>query len=740
MYEKKNLGRSMSGTKASKTKSPPQARALFVTTAKSIADRTTQLIETSRQALDQIVAQTSLESANFENVLLPLAHCRNNIAAEAGLLSFYKEVSSDISLRDESSKSNLLLDNFNSEIAMREDLFVIIDSVVKRNEALDSESERLLRKEHRTFYDNGLGLPAAARDRFNEIKTRINTITSEFRRNMNEENEYVDFTAQDLVGAPSHVLQSAMPDHGSDENEEVFRLTFQPSHFYPTMRYAQSAEARKRYMTGFENRCANNVPLFREMVLLRDEAARMLDYASHAEWRTEGLMAGTPEHVNIFLGDLRSQLQSGLQSDLNALKQLKSDHLAGQGIDFDGKFYVWDISFYHRLMLETQYAVDQKRIAEYFPIQTVVPAMLNNFEKVFGLVFREVSGDTSNLKVLNQIWHEDVRVFDVWDSDDIGGSFLGFLYLDLYDREGKYGSAANFNLQPVCNLNMLDRGTTADQVQGYIKPDGSRHFPSTALICNFEKPTLDKPSLLQHSDVSLIFHELGHGIHDLVAKTKYSRFHGTATADDFCEAPSQMLERWCWREPQLKALSHHYSTLTPEYHDYWRTHGCTADPDPPREISTELLEGLIRSENVNASLTNMRALWRSVFDMKVHNPPDRMTLENMNITCEFNRLQGQIVGLDQPEDEEWGHGQAHFSHLIGGYDASYYGYLYSRVYASDMFSTAFSADPMSREVGIRYRRSVLEKGGSVDEMSLLTEFLGRKPNAHAFHDELGITI
>lgn len=464
VYEEEDYRRSMPGTKASKPKLPPQARALFVTIAKSIADSTTQLIETSRQALDQIVAQTSVESANFENVLLPLAHCRNTIAAEAGLLGFYKEVSSDVSLRDESSRSKLLLDNFNSEIAMREDLFVIIDSVVKRNEVLDNESERLLRKEHRTFYDNGLGLPAAARDRFNEIKTRINTITSEFRRNMNEENEYVDFTAQDLVGAPAHVLQSAMPGHGSDDNEKVFRLTFQPSHFYPTMRYAKSTEARKRYMIGFENRCANNIPLFREMMLLRDEAARMLDYASHAEWRTGGLMAGTPEHVNTFLGDLRSQLQPGLQSDLNALKRLKSDHLAGQGIDFDGRFYVWDISFYHRLMLETQYSVDQKRIAEYFPIQTVVPAMLNNFEQVFGLVFREVLGDTSNLKVLNQIWHEDVQVFDVWDSDDIGGSFLGFLYLDLYDRKGKYGSAANFNLQPVCNLNTLNRVTTADPI------------------------------------------------------------------------------------------------------------------------------------------------------------------------------------------------------------------------------------------------------------------------------------
>jgi metallopeptidase MepB len=166
-------------------------------------------------------------------------------------------------------------------------------------------------------------------------------------------------------------------------------------------------------------------------------------------------MAGAPETALAFLDDLRSQLQPGLRADTQVLKRLKLDHLASEGIKFDGKFYIWDMSFYHRLMLETQYSVDQKKIAEYFPIQVVVPAMLDNFKQVFGLVFQEVSHDTSELKALNQTWHEDVQLFDVWDSDDVGGSFLGFLYLDLYTREGKYGGAANFNLQPVCVRQIL---------------------------------------------------------------------------------------------------------------------------------------------------------------------------------------------------------------------------------------------------------------------------------------------
>jgi metallopeptidase MepB len=445
----------MSGARTSKPRIPPQARLLFATTAKSIANSTTQLVETSRKAIDQIVAETSADSANFENVLLSLAHCRNTIAAETGVLAFYKEASSDPSFRDESSKSKMLLDNFSTELAMREDLFVLVDSVVKKVKELDSESERLLRREHRTFQDNGLGLSATSRERFGEIKIHINKATSEFRKNINEENEYVDFTEKDLVGVPSHVLQSTSLGDGSNNNERKYRLTFQPNHFYPTMRYALSSETRKRYMTGYENRCTDNLPLFRDIVLLRDEAARMLGYASHADWRAGGLMAGAPETALAFLDDLRSQLQPGLRADTQVLKRLKLDHLASEGIKFDGKFYIWDMSFYHRLMLETQYSVDQKKIAEYFPIQVVVPAMLDNFKQVFGLVFQEVSHDTSELKALNQTWHEDVQLFDVWDSDDVGGSFLGFLYLDLYTREGKYGGAANFNLQPVCVRQIL---------------------------------------------------------------------------------------------------------------------------------------------------------------------------------------------------------------------------------------------------------------------------------------------
>jgi metallopeptidase MepB len=179
-------------------------------------------------------------------------------------------------------------------------------------------------------------------------------------------------------------------------------------------------------------------------------------------------------------------------------------------------------------MLERDFQLDQNRIAEYFPLQSSISGMLNIFEEIFGLHFVKVEGEhrdqiSETGKGGDIVWHEDVQVFSVWDDESEGGGFVGYLYLDLHPREGKYGHAANFNIQP-----------------GFIKEDGTRRYPATALVCNFSKPTPKKPSLLKHDEVVTLFHELGHGIHDLVSRTIYSRFHGTNTVRDFVEAPSQV--------------------------------------------------------------------------------------------------------------------------------------------------------------------------------------------------------
>lgn len=355
--------------------------------------------------------------------------------------------------------------------------------------------------------------------------------------------------------------------------------------------------------------------------------------------------------------------------------------------------------------------------------------MLKIFEELFGLAFVEIVGkDRDSIAETGKgddiVWHKDVQVFSVWDDEGEGGGFVGYLYLDLFPRDGKYGHAANFNLQP-----------------GYIDTNGTRRYPATALVCNFSKPTPKKPSLLKHDEVVTLFHELGHGIHDLVSKTIYSRFHGTNTVRDFVEAPSQLLENWTWTPSQIKALSKHYSTMSAEYlAAYKESSKDTSDPD--EKMPDALIDSVVNTRHINDAIFNLRQLHFGIFDMTVHEASSHEAIKALDASETYNRLRKEISKIDGPEvlgeGYTWGNGQATFGHLIGGYDAGYYGYLSSQVYSADMFHTVFKKDPMNGTEGRRYRHTVLERGGSQDEMQTLEDFLGRKPSTEAFYKELGV--
>ncbi|KAJ5137101.1 hypothetical protein N7448_005655 [Penicillium atrosanguineum] len=710
---------------------PPQAPPIFTATPQSLVSDAERIIKTSRTIQDKVVAEIKPEAATFANVLRPLAQDENVMALEAHIMGFYQAVSTDQKLRDASSKAEELMDEFFIESAMREDVYKLVDAALNKKESLDPESQRLLEKEHKDFIRNGLSLPAGPqRGRFKEIKKRLSQLSIEFQKNLNEENGGIWFTEEQLDGVPEDVLSSLKK--GDGENAGKLWLTFKYPDLFPTMKYATNPETRKQVMVANENKCNQNVPLFREAVILRDEAARLLGYPNHAAFRIEDKMAKTPETVDTFLGDLRTRLTAGGKKEIEALMKLKQEHDPKS----DGRYYLWDHRFYDRLMLERDYQLDHQLIAEYFPLQTTIEGMLKIFEELFGLEFVEIVGEDRAAiaptgKGNDIVWHEDVQVFSVWNDEGEGSDFVGYLYLDLFPREGKYGHAANFNLQP-----------------GFIDAEGNRRFPATALVCNFTKPNEKKPSLLKHDEVVTLFHELGHGIHDLVSRTIYSRFHGTSTVRDFVEAPSQMLENWCWTPSQLRSLSRHYSTLSPEYLAGWqeafqkRSGGKTATAPPSERIPDEVIGNLIRTKHVNDALFNLRQLHFGIFDMTVHEPASHADIQALPISGTYNSFRQEITQMDGLEalgaGNEWGHGEATFGHLIGGYDAGYYGYLSSQVYSTDMFYTVFKDDPMNKAAGRRYRYQVLEKGGSQDEMTTLTEFLGRPPMTDAFYKDMGL--
>lgn len=433
---------------------PPPKPPFFTASPYSLIQDTKRLIETSRKVQDEVTRTVQPETATFANTLLPLAYNENRMALESHIIKFYQAVSSDSALRDASNEAKKLFSDYDTETAMREDLFVLIDAVMRnsQDEKLDIESCLFLQKEHKNYLSNGLKLAAGPeREAFSTIKKQLNELGIEFQKNLNEENSGIWFTLQELEGVPEDILERLEKGQDDGPNDGRLRLTFQYPDYFPAMNYAKNGATRKGVFLGYENKCNQNVPLFKETIVLRDKAARLLGYPDHATFRLEDKMITSPSTVNSFLDGLRTKLAARGREEIEMLKQLKKADL-GVG-EYDDRYYLWDHRFYHQMMLERQFSVDHQKISEYFPLDTLIRAMLKVFETLFGLVFSEFDTKDGIHSAAGthsgHTWHEDVRLFSVWDDEAEGGQFVGYLYLDLYPRQGKFSHAANFNVQPV---------------------------------------------------------------------------------------------------------------------------------------------------------------------------------------------------------------------------------------------------------------------------------------------------
>ncbi|KAK1674015.1 metallopeptidase MepB [Colletotrichum godetiae] len=754
------------------SRNPPQPPPLFATTPTQILTTIRTLITTHHSAQSSIISTVLPQDATYGNTLLPLAHAENALYLTSSLLLFHNAVSPDAATRDASSQARSLLREAEVESATNEALFTLVDAVYNdtaETRYLNPEARNYLHKKHKEFVKNGLRIAAGPdRDRFRVIRAEIETLTAEFAKNLAEADVSLYFTPRELDGFPPDAL--ARLESGDDSPETAGKLRIRiPLHLSQLLRTARRPNTRRRARFAYDTRCAANVPIFRRVVLLRHEAARLLGYPDHATLATEDKMAGSPSHVTSFLSSLREKLVQGGRDEKERLLKLKRRDVEDErGEIYDGKLYTWDTAYYTNLLLREGYAVDHEMIAEYFPLEQTVEGMLSIFERLFGMKFCEVAGKearntlSSSGKGEDIVWHEDVRLFSAWDSAGEGGGFLGYLYLDLYRRDGKYGNPANFSLVP-----------------GFTNPDQTRTHPSTALLCSFPPPSpspsslsASSPTLLRHADVVTLFHELGHAIHDLVSRNLFARFHGPmGTVVDFGEAPSQMLENWCWSAEQLRGLGRHYSYLSEGCLADWRekqiARGVPGEEgagagitQPPERIPEDIVEGLVAAKHVGQGLGTLQQLFISVFDMAVHQLPASIITQEepstivaagavkgeaaVDFTMLWNSLRREIVPTDDPpilpnDDTNWGHGYTNIGHLMDEYDAGFYGYFFSQVYAQDMFSTVFEADPMSAEAGRKYRYSVLEKGGGQPEMTTLLEFLGREVRMEPFYEELGLS-
>ncbi|HSJ29392.1 MAG TPA: M3 family metallopeptidase [Acidimicrobiia bacterium] len=376
-----------------------------------------------------------------------------------------------------------------------------------------------------------------------------------------------------------------------------------------------------------------------------------------------------------------ARFYADLQPPLTTAGQVEVDRMSRllESDTGDSTLMPFDVRYYDTLIRRTEYGVDQHVVAEYFPLDSVLEGLLRITGDVFGLTYEELNVE---------VWHPDVRTFAIRDAAD--GRLISHFSMDLFPRSGKFSHAAAFPL-----------------VAGRRRGDGSYQTPYAAIVANFTKPTPTRPSLLQHSEVETFFHEFGHILHQTLTTSPYVRFSGTNVERDFVEAPSQIMEHWTWRADVLSTFARHHSTGEP--------------------IPADLVDQLVAARNLNVALDKLRQMTFGMLDQELHGPGDK-GLDRVLRRSWAVTLLPMHEGTFYP---------ASFAHLFG-YDAGYYGYLWSEVYGDDMFSRFESEGVLSPLVGASYRREILEAGGTRSGMDHLHAFLGREPDSAAFLRKLGI--
>jgi thimet oligopeptidase len=614
----------------------------------------------------------------FANTMQPLDEVANVLGLAGGRFGFLGYVHPDAALRDVAIEQEQRLDTYSTALGFREGIYRAVNAYAERPEAaaaLEPVDARFLERTLRDYRRNGFGLPAERRARVQELKERLVTLGTRFRRNIDEYEDALLLTREQLEGMPESYVERLQVTETADGPR--YRVSLDYPEMYPFLEGARDESLRRELFLKNHNKAAEvNAPLLAEAIAVRDEIASILGYPSWAAYVIETKMAATPEAATGFLVDLEQRVRAKAERDIEELTASKREETG----DAAARLEIWDWRYYQQRVRRERYEVDQFAVAEYFPLEATLAGMFAVYERLVGARFVEVPEARS--------WHPDVRLYRVEDATAATeGGLIGQFYMDLHPRPGKYGHAAAFTLHP-----------------GRRNADGSYQPGVSSIVANFTKPSPGSPSLLRHSEVETLFHEFGHILHQVMTRAPYVRFSGTSVERDFVEAPSQMLEHWAWEPEVLRGFARHVQTGEP--------------------LPDALIERMVAAKNVASGLHYLRQIYFARIDLAYHGPgaekdPDAIAEELHAIT-----------GFPFPEGT---HFQCGFGHLFG-YDAGYYGYLWSQVYGDDMY-TRFEADPGA---GADYRRLILESGGSRDGADLLREFLGREPEQAAFLREIGL--
>ena len=551
---------------------------------------------------------------------------------------------------------------------------------------LNAEQRQAHKNALRGFVLGGAELRGAAKERYTTIQEEQAALGQKFSENaLDATDSYAYYaTEAELAGVPPDV-QAAARAAAESEGKAGYKLTLKLPSYLPVMQFAHDGALRQRLYRAYVTRASDqaegdakkfdNAPLIQGILALRKEEAQLLGYANFGEVSVVAKMAESPRQVIDFLRQLAAKARPYAERDMADLRAFAKDELKLADPQ------PWDWAYVGEKLKEARYAFSEQELKQYFQAPKVLQGLFKIVETLFEVAIRK---DTA------PVWHPTVEFYRI----ERDGKLLGQFYLDPSARAGKRG------------------GAWMDDVRArWLRPDtGQLQTPVAQLVCNFAEGVDGKPPLLTHDDVITLFHEFGHGLHHMLTQVNEHDVSGISGVEwDAVELPSQFMENFCWEWDVLKHMTAHVDTGAP--------------------LPRALFDKMIAAKNYQAGMQTVRQIEFALFDMLLHTEHDPK--------ADFQPLLDSVrqeVAVVQPPP--FARTAQTFSHIFaGGYAAGYYSYKWAEVLSADAyaaFEESVTPDGLpSVETGRKYRREILEAGGSRPAMESFKAFRGREPSLDA---------
>ncbi|MGB0270387.1 MAG: M3 family metallopeptidase [Schleiferiaceae bacterium] len=638
----------------------------------------------ARERISAITENT--DTPSFGNTLVPLEFASKELGVVSSCFFNLNSAETNEDIQTIARELSPKLTLFNNETLLNEALFVRIKTVWenREQEQLDAESARLLKETYEGFVRNGALLEGEKRESLKSISEKLSKLSLSFGENVLKETQAFELhvaDAEELAGLPEATIASAA-SLAEEKGKKGYVFGLDMPTYISIMKYADNAALREKMYRAYGTRAAkdneyNNEENIQELVNTRLAKAQLLGFDSHAALTLSKRMAKTPQTVLSFLDDLKALAKPAAEKDLKAVQEFAS--AAGH----QGEVKPWDFSYWSEKLKKATLNLDDNLLKPYFKIENVLAGVFDISAKLYGLSF------TKNADIAT--YHEDVDAYEVYDKD---GEFLSLLYTDFFPRAGKRAGAWMTSYRSMYTL------------------EGEVVRPHISIVCNFTKPTADKPSLLTFNEVTTLFHEFGHALHGMMARGTYPSLTGTSVYWDFVELPSQILENWCYEPEALALFAKHYETgeLLPK----------------------EYVDRIVESQQFMEGYATLRQLNFGYLDMTYHGRKEPME----GSVADFERSATADTQLFSPVEGTLS--STAFSHIFqGGYSAGYYSYKWAEVLDADAFER-FKQEGIFSAAAADGFAEILSSGGTVAPDELFKKFRGRDPKVDALLKRAGI--